>query len=106
MKTRVLRNKEIEFKKISYVETEEVGTFFRINERCSSVSGGDGEFMDFYDVLMILNQDHLQEFEGGELVLNLSKSKIVFIPFVTKIILLNNTNETVFEEIMYEEPKE
>ena len=107
MKTKVIKNKkETEFKKICFYETEGAGIFFRVNQELGDEDKDNVNFINFYDVLMVLDQNYLQGFEEGELVLNLTSSKIVFVPYKTRVVLLNNTNETVFEEIMYEEPEE
>lgn len=89
MKTMIETDKVKEFKEMSHKYSESYGNFFKVvdmnkhfKETC------EPPYVNSTDVLMTLDYSYLQDYEKGELVLNLTQAKLTYIPFDAKVIEL------------------
>ena len=104
MKTMIKAEETKEFKKISHKHTESCGDFFKVVDMNKHLKETcEPPYVNSSDVLMTLDDNYLHDYEKGELVLNLTQSRITFIPFDAKIIELEPADfmacTVVFREV-------
>lgn len=104
MRTAIKELKTKSFKIISYDDSGEEGRFFKIVDMDKHLKeANEPPYINAGDVLMTLDNQYLQDYDKGELVLNLTKSKITFVPFEAIVIELEQKNIVEFTDVLNDE---